>query len=125
MNPIEFPKIYIGTDIVEVQRINKLSDKLGRKFLDRIFTTSEQNYCDEKATPSIHYSGRFAAKESIVKALKSSGYDMPLVFKNIEILPSQSGAPLVSLKFDISGECKVSISHTDNYATAMAIFILI
>ena len=125
MNPIEFPKIYIGTDIVEVRRINKLSDKLGRKFLDRIFTTSEQNYCDEKAAPSIHYSGRFAAKESIVKALKSSGYDMPLVFKNIEILPSESGAPLVSFKFDISGECKVSISHTDNYATAMAIFILI
>ena len=125
MNPIEFPKIYIGTDIVEVRRINKLSDKLGRKFLNRIFTTSEQNYCDEKATPSIHYSGRFAAKESIVKALKSSGYDMPLVFKNIEILPSESGAPLVSFKFDISGECKVSISHTDNYATAMAIFILI
>ena len=54
MNPIEFPKIYIGTDIVEVRRINKLSDKLGRKFLDRIFTTSEQNYCDEKAAPSIH-----------------------------------------------------------------------
>ena len=125
MNPIEFPKIYIGTDIVEVRRINKLSDKLGRKFLDRIFTTSEQNYCDEKAAPSIHYSGRFAAKESIVKALKSSGYDMPLLFKNLEILPSESGAPLVSLNFDISGECKVSISHTDNYATAMAIFILI
>ena len=125
MNPIEFPKIYIGTDIVEVRRINKLSDKLGRKFFDRIFTTSEQNYCDEKANPSIHYSGRFAAKESIVKALKSSGYDRTLMFKNIEILPSASGAPLVSLKFDISGECKVSISHTDNYATAMAIFILI
>ena len=37
MNPIEFPKIFFGTDIVEVRRINKLSDKLGRKFLDRIF----------------------------------------------------------------------------------------
>ena len=125
MNPIECPDFYIGTDIVEVQRINKSLDKLGRKFLDRIFTTSEQNYCDEKASPIIHYSGRFAAKESIVKALKSSGYDRPLMFKNIEILSSESGAPLVSLKFDILGECKVSISHTDTYATAMAIFILI
>ena len=124
MNLIECPEIYIGTDIVEVQRINKSLDKLGRKFLDRIFTTSEQNYCDEKASPSIHYSGRFAAKESIVKALKSSGYDRTLMFKNIEILTSASGAPLVSLKFDILGECKVSISHTDNYATAMAVFIL-
>ena len=124
MNPIEFSEIYIGTDIVEVQRINKSLNKLGKKFLNRIFTISEQKYCDQKAFPSIHYSGRFAAKESIIKAVKSSGYIKSLTFKNIEILCSESGAPLVSFKFNIKGECKVSISHSDNYATAVALYIL-
>ena len=103
MNPIECHEVYIGTDIVEVQRINKLIDKLGRKFLDRIFTISEQKYCDQKAFPSIHYSGRFAAKESIIKAVKSSGLTKSLPFKNMEILSSNSGAPVVSLKFKIQG----------------------
>ena len=120
---MELSKLYIGTDIVEVERINRSLVRIGKRFKDRIFTIPEQKYCDLKSSPSIHYSGRFAAKESIIKALKSSGYKEVISLKSIEILPADSGAPVVLLHFKLEGECKVSISHTDFYATAMALYI--
>ena len=120
---MELPNFFIGTDIVEVDRINKLLLRSGELFKNKVFTTLEQNYCDSKSTPSIHYAGRFAAKESIIKAVKSSGYKNPIPFKDIEILPSDSGAPLVSLHFILECECKVSISHTKSHATAFALYI--
>ena len=120
---MELPNFFIGTDIVEVDRINKLLLKSSELFKNKIFTNLEQNYCDSKSTPSIHYAGRFAAKESIIKAVKSSGYKNPIPFKDIEILPSDSGIPLVSLHFILECECKVSISHTKSYAIASALYI--
>ena len=123
MKLMELPNIFIGTDIVEVDRINKLLLKSGELFKNRVFTTLEQKYCDSKSSPSIHYAGRFAAKESIIKAVKSSGYKNPIPFKDIEILPSDSGAPIVDLHFVLEGECKVSISHTESHATASALYI--
>ena len=120
---MELPNFFIGTDIVEVERINKLLLRSGELFKNKVFTVLEQNYCDSKSSPSIHYAGRFAAKESIIKAVKSSGYKNPIPFKDIEILPSDSGAPIVDLHFVLEGECKVSISHTESHATASALYI--
>ena len=120
---MELPNFFIGTDIVEVDRINNLLLRSGEFFKNRVFTTLEQKYCDKKSSPSIHYAGRFAAKESIIKAVKSSGYKNPIPFKDIEILPSNSGVPIVDLHFKIECECKVSISHTEFHATASALYI--
>ena len=123
MKPMELPNFFIGTDIVEVDRINKLLLRSGELFKNRVFSTLEQKYCDSKSSPSIHYAGRFAAKESIIKAVKSSGYKNPIPFKDIEILPSDSGAPIVDLHFISEWDCKVTISHTELYATAFAVYI--
>ena len=120
---MELPDFFIGIDIVEVDRINKLIVKSDNLFKNRVFSILEQNYCDSKSSPGIHYAGRFAAKESIIKAVKSSGYKNPIPFKDIEILPSDSGAPLVSLHFILKYDCKVSISHTKSHATASALYI--
>ncbi len=120
---MELPNFFIGTDIVEVYRINELILRSGGSFKNRVFTILEQKYCDRKSSPSIHYAGRFAAKESIIKAVKSSGYKNPIPFKDIEILPSDLGAPLVNLHFILKYECKVSISHTESHATASALYI--
>ena len=122
---MELPNFFIGTDIVEVDRINKLLLRSGELFKNRVFTTLEQKYCDSKSSPSIHYAGRFAAKESIIKAVKSSGYNNPIPFNDIEILSSVSGAPIVDLHFNLECECtcKVSISHTEFHATATALYI--
>ena len=115
--------LFLGTDIVEVTRINDILEKSGKRFKEKIFTNLEQKYCESKSSPSIHYAGRFAAKESIIKAVKSSGYKNPIPFRDIEILPSDSGAPIVDLHFISEWECKVSISHTEFYATASALYI--
>ena len=120
---MEFPNIFIGTDIVEIDRINKLLLRFGDLFKNKIFTFSEKEYCESKLSPSLHYAGRFAAKESIIKAVKSSGYKNPIPFKEIEILSSDLGAPIVDLHFISEWECKVSISHTKFYATASALYI--
>tara|TARA_Y100001970_G_C14228905_1_gene857388 strand:- start:2533 stop:2910 length:378 start_codon:yes stop_codon:yes gene_type:complete len=124
MNGIAFPEIYIGSDIIEVSRVKSLIKSRGQKFLDKIFTNKEQRYCNSKSNPAIHYAGRFAAKEAVMKALKSSGYNKPISFCSISIINSKSGAPLVTTKFVISGSCQITISHTTEYATATALFIL-
>ena len=120
---MELPNFFLGTDIVEVERINKILLKTGESFKNKVFTTLEQKYCESKSAPGIHYAGRFAAKESIIKAIKSSGYKDPIPFKDIEILPSDSGAPIVFLHFELECDCKVSISHTDSHAIATALYL--
>ena len=120
---MELPNFFIGTDIVEVDRINKLLLRSGELFKNRVFTALQQKYCDSRSSPSIHYAGRFAAKESIIKAVKSSGYKNPIPFKDIEILPSNLGVPIVNLHFILKFECKVSISHIKSHATASALYI--
>ena len=77
--------IFIGTDLVEVTRIRSAIQKTGDRFLNRIYTKTEQDYCQSKANPEIHYAGRFAAKEAVMKALKSSGINAPISFDSIDI----------------------------------------
>ena len=56
--------IFIGTDIVPLIKIEKMIQENGARFLNHVFTRLEQNICDTKNSPSIHYSGKFAAKEA-------------------------------------------------------------
>tara|TARA_B100000214_G_C23930218_1_gene610393 strand:+ start:501 stop:863 length:363 start_codon:yes stop_codon:yes gene_type:complete len=115
--------IFIGNDLVEVSRIEKSINSLGKKFLDRIYTEVEQHYCQSKPHPSIHFAGRFAAKEAIIKAMQSSGYNKPIPFSSIAIHSGKNGEPIVFLDFTCNGKCKLTISHTDKYAIASAIYI--
>ena len=116
------PEIYIGTDIVSISRIRSGINTNKDRFFSRVFTLSEQGYCQGKADPVIHYAGRFAAKEAIMKAIKSSGWNRPIAFNSINIDSDDSGCPIVSLDFSIAGDLRVSISHTDEHAIAFAIF---
>ena len=120
---MEASDIFLGNDLVEVSRVLSSINKIGQRFLDRIYTSSEQDYCQSKAIPQMHYAGRFAAKEAVMKALKSSGYLEPISFKSIEIRSGDNGEPIVDLHFPCNGQCRVSISHTDDHAIASAIFI--
>ena len=113
--------LYIGTDIVDVQRIKTSIDNYSAKFVNKVFTLEEQEYCNSKPNPEIHYSGRFAAKEAIIKAIKSSGFNQAFRWKDIKIINHSGGAPFVELDFDYKGDVKVSISHTQTHAVAFAI----
>jgi holo-[acyl-carrier protein] synthase len=112
---------FIGIDLVEIKRINSIIDKSGNTFLNRIYTKTEQEYCNSNANPSIHFAGRFAAKEAVKKSILSSGIKESISLKSIEIDRKKNGEPYISKVFKNGWLIKVSISHTDDYATAFAI----
>ena len=113
--------LYIGTDIVDVERIKASIDNYSARFVNKVFSPEEQEYCNSKSNPEIHYSGRFAAKEAIIKAIKSSGFDQEFSLKSIKIINHSDGSPYVKLDFKYKGNIKVSISHTQTHAIAVAI----
>ena len=120
----------VGTDIIEVARIEKLIKQKGDKFLNRIYTKNEINYCESKGLNKYqHYAGRFAAKEAVFKVLNGeTDSGNSLTFKNIEILNKNDGAPYVNILDDIKVDCfdmdlDISISHIKKYATATAVSV--
>ncbi len=113
----------IGTDIVEVKRIQEAIEKYKDKFLKRIFTDAEIAYCETyNETKFVHYAARFAAKESFSKAI-GTGITQGFKFREFGILNNPAGKPVA----DISGETfekygnykfHISLSHTADNAIA-------
>ena len=114
-------ELYIGTDLVDIDRIKISIKKYQTKFLDRVFSAEEQEYCQSKTNPAIHYAGRFAAKEAIIKSIKSSGFDKHIELRSISIINNADGSPYVNLDLEYNGSVKVSISHTETHAIAFAL----
>ena len=121
---------YVGIDIVEVNRIKSMIDKYGDRFLNRIFTNEEISYCEDKHSSSIHYAGKFSAKESVIKAVSHLSLPFSYNYKDIEIVNNTSpNYPIAkinrrNLDSTQSFYINLSISHTDNYATSVAILTL-
>ncbi|MGZ3633829.1 MAG: holo-ACP synthase [Parachlamydiaceae bacterium] len=115
----------LGNDIIEIQRIARALERHGQRFLDQIFTIQEQTYCLRYQQPERCLAGRFAAKEAIVKAL-GTGFSNGISWHDIEILNNTAGKPVVYLSERLkkqfqSLEIQLSISHSKEYATAVAI----
>lgn len=116
----------IGTDIIEVKRIEQAIQRYGQRFLDRLFSQSEQDYCSRHRDHARHYAGRFAAKEAIVKAL-GTGFGDNISWLDIEITNDEHGKPHVILSDKVKEaynfpQLLLSISHCREYATAFAIW---
>lgn len=121
--------IYCGTDIIEVERIKKVIEELGNKFLNEVYTEKEIKYCDSKKTMKYqHFAARFAGKEAVFKAISNllkSKYD--ITWRDIEILNEDNGKPYVNLnkeKVKDIVEIDISMSHIKEYAIANCIVIL-
>ncbi len=117
----------IGTDIIEIDRINLIIERYGQKFLNRIFTKKEQVYCTRYDKSARHFAGRFAAKEAISKAL-GTGIGKDINWLDMEILNDNNGAPYVVLSPQANAlfnnpKILLSISHAKAYATAVALNI--
>ena len=119
-----------GVDIIEVNRIKDAINN-SRGFLNKVFTGHEINYCESKGKQKFpSYASRFAAKESVAKAL-GKGFGKNFTFKEIEIKNSKTGAPFVNLLGKAKEladslkikEIKITISATENYAVAFSISI--
>ena len=87
----------IGTDIVNIKRIEKSLKLYGSRFKNNIFSKNEIIYCEKKKNSGAFYAKRFAAKEALSKAL-GTGIRKGIKFKNIEILNDSYGKPSIQLK---------------------------
>jgi holo-[acyl-carrier protein] synthase len=118
-----------GIDIIQTDRIRQSVSEHGERFLERVYTPAEREYCARnKKRYYEHLAGRFAAKEAVLKVL-GTGWRGGIAWTDVEIINEPSGQPRVKL----SGEClriaaqlgivhwHVSISHIDTHATASAI----
>ncbi|MEI8366004.1 MAG: holo-ACP synthase [Parachlamydiaceae bacterium] len=115
----------VGTDIIEVQRIERSIQRYGQRFLDRLFTPNEQAYCLRHRDSGRHLAGRFAAKEAIAKAL-GTGLSETIGWLDMEIINDRNGKPEVTLSprlLEALGplHLNISISHSRDYAVAFAI----
>jgi holo-[acyl-carrier protein] synthase len=117
----------IGTDIIEVQRIEeKLLRTGGLK--DRLFTGREIAYCDSKHRPALHFAARFAAKEAFLKAM-GTGWTGGHRFDEIEIVNNELGKPEVFVHGKVEAFCRtngitameVSLSHIKDLAKAIVV----
>jgi holo-[acyl-carrier protein] synthase len=117
----------LGTDIVSVARIESIIRDQGERFLRRWFTSAEIDYCAAKAAPARHFAARLAAKEAVLKAL-SWTWEGPVPFRSVEVVHDERGAPAVRLHGELAGwaadggvdTIRVSLSHCDEFATAVA-----
>jgi holo-[acyl-carrier protein] synthase len=120
----------IGIDLVKIKRIQEAVQKWEKRFLTRIFTPLEQQYCYARLDPPLHLSGRFAVKEAVFKAM-GTGWRRGVRWTEIEVLNTPQGKPTVivsgtvkQLMSDLGiGEIHVSISHDTEYAIGQAILI--
>lgn len=115
---------HIGTDIIEISRIEKAIERWGTPFLRRIYTDRELKlYRHHPASLAV----RFAAKEAVMKALDAANKGVG--FRDIEILAEPNGKPVVKLHGSarklagIMGieHLEVSLSHSRDNALAVAI----
>ena len=117
-----------GIDIIEVTRIHASHEKFGERFLNRILRPAEIAYCLAHRNPAPFLAARFAAKEAISKAF-GTGIGRQLGWQDMEVGRKESGEPFVILHgggqelFEIRGGARLqlSLSHTENYAAAIAI----
>jgi len=115
----------IGTDIIEVARVERLLAKQ-KRFQKRIFTEIEIAYCESKKNRAQNYAARFAAKEAFLKAI-GTGWRSGVAFKEIEVVNNERGKPEIFLsgtakKFaDNLGitNIQVSLSHLKDIAIAV------
>lgn len=120
--------IGLGTDIVEIDRIDGMIKRHGDVFLKRVYTDNEISYCRLRKQNSEAFAGRWAAKEAVMKVL-GTGFVKGIGFMDIEIMSEKSGKPIVNLfagakeRADLLGidDVLITISHCKTYATATAI----
>ena len=123
-------KFRTGVDIVEIKRIENLINEYGDKFLNRVFTPQEIEYCNNKNVNKFEsYAARFSAKEAVFKAISElldNKFDME--WKNVEIVNDENGRPHVLLSNEllekignVELQMDISLSHSNTSAIASVI----
>ena len=120
--------IGLGTDIVEIARIERVLDRYGDQFCDRVYTADDLLLAGGKRGRLAFFAGRWAAKEAAAKAL-GCGIGGDCAFTDIGIVNDDAGRPVLNFSGAAARtaaaagvrEIRVSISHEARYAVATVI----
>lgn len=121
----------VGTDIVEVDRIERILKKWSSRFIGKVYTSEEVQYCTAMAFPAQHFAARFAAKEAACKGL-GTGIGGGIGFTDVEVVTGPEGRPKLNFygkaremvdRIGITGS-HISLSHTDRHAVALVVLEL-
>ena len=120
----------VGVDVIEVERVQRVYERQKERFLKRVFTQEEQDYCFSKSNPYPHLAARFAAKEAVSKAF-STGIGRLFGWTSSSIYHGPRMQPMVRL--DAQGEAllkalggsrvRITLSHTKTTAVAVAAMV--
>ena len=120
----------IGTDIIDIRRINRVINKYGKKFKNRCFTINEIKRSESRLKANNSYAKRYAAKEAAAKAL-GTGLARGVFWKDIEIINNKYGKPNILLhnnsarimekNYGKNVNIEVSLSDEEHYAIANVI----
>ena len=120
----------IGVDLVKVARIERILERFGDRFLDRVFTEREIAYCRGKAWAASALAMRFAAKEAFSKALGVGLRKDGIRWREVEIIPNPQGKPELYVSgraatlCETAGIANMHLSLTDEDSRALAVVIL-
>lgn len=120
----------VGTDMIECERIQRVYERQRDRFLKRVFTPGEQDYCLGMKNPIPHLAARFAAKEAVSKCF-TTGIGEALGWKSVEVVKGAREEPLVrlderglALLESLGAETVLlSLSHTAHHAIAVAVLV--
>jgi len=118
-----------GIDLAEIGRLQQSIDRYGPRFLDRIFTATEQAYCLRKRNSAESFAARFAAKEAGAKAL-GTGISQGVGWLEIEVARERNGRPTLQLHGRAAqiasslGVVRIALSITHTAQLAMASVVL-
>jgi holo-[acyl-carrier protein] synthase len=125
--------IGLGSDLIDIRRIEKTLDRHGARFIDRIFTETEQRKSEGRQQRAASYAKRFAAKEACAKAL-GTGLSNGVFWKDMGVVNLPSGKPTMQLSGgakarldDITPRGLKAVVHltiTDDFPLAQAFVII-
>ena len=123
----------VGSDIIDIRRIEQTVERYGERFLGRIFTPAERARAERRATRIDTYAKRFAAKEACAKAL-GTGLRAGVFWRDMGVVNLPSGRPTMQLSGGALARLKeitppgyvaqIDVTLTDEYPTAQALVII-
>jgi holo-[acyl-carrier protein] synthase len=120
--------IGLGTDLIEIERIERSVERFGEQFLQRVFTPGEIAYCQARKSFAESYAARFAAKEAGAKAL-GTGISRGVGWKDFEVRRERGQRPELHLSGRAAeiaaglGVKRISVSLTHSRSMSMAVVV--
>ena len=123
----------IGSDLIDIRRIEKTLERFPERFVNRIFTETERRKSERRANRAASYAKRFAAKEACSKAL-GTGFRRGVFWRDLGVVNLKSGKPTLTLTGGAKEQlytlvpdgmvAQIDLTITDDFPLAQAVVII-